>query len=138
MNRKIIITCMTSILFLATLSFSAYANTHSFLKNISPSESVALIENNKNNPEFKIIDVRTPAEFKAGHLQNADLLDFFSKSFAEEMNQLDKDKTYLIYCRSGNRSGKTLALMEKLGFRKVYNMSGGILGWNAERLPTVK
>ena len=51
---------------------------------------------------------------------------------------MDKSKTYLIYCRSGNRSGQALDIMEELNFREVYNMMGGILEWEAEGLPTVK
>ena len=138
MTRKSIFLPLASLLIITCLSLSIQADSHSFLKNTSPLDSSALIEKNKNNPQFRIVDVRTPAEFNAGHLENADLVDFFSSSFAEEMKQLDKDRTYLIYCRSGGRSSSTLALMEELGFSKVYNMSGGILGWNAQGLPTVK
>ena len=101
-------------------------------------EAFALIEDNQNNPDFVILDVRTPEEFADGHLENAINLDIYSETFLNELDLMDKSKTYLIYCRSGNRSGQALDIMEELDFREVYNMMGGILEWEAEGLPTVK
>ena len=108
------------------------------IEDITPQEALTLIQNNQNNPDFVIIDVRTPAEFDGEHIENAVNIDFYSETFRNELNKLDKNKTYLIYCRSGNRSGKALDIMEGLNFREVYNMSGGIIAWNAEGLPTTK
>ena len=83
-----------------------------------------------NNPEVIIIDIRTKDEYDVYHLQNAINIDFYADTFADELNLLDKDKTYLIYCRTGRRTGtdknNALALMKKLGFTDVYNMLGGI------------
>lgn len=108
------------------------------IENITPQEAFTLIQDNQNNPDFVIIDVRTAEEFAAGHLENVITIDFYSETFRDELNLLDKSKTYLIYCRSGNRSGQSLAIMEELNFREVYNMSGGIDQWFAEGLPIVK
>ena len=108
------------------------------IENVTPQEAFTLIQDNQNNPDFVIIDVRTPEEFADGHIEDAINLDYYSETFRDELNKLDKDKKYLIYCQSGNRSGKALAIMEELNFREVYNMSGGILEWEAEALPTVK
>ena len=108
------------------------------IENVTPREAFALIQDNEDNPDFIIIDVRTPEEFAEGHVEDAIIIDFYSESFADELNALDKNKTYLIYCRSGGRSGKALKIMEELGFTKVYNMSGGIVDWKAEGLPTTK
>ena len=107
-------------------------------QNITPQEAFALIQNNQDNPDFIILDVRTPQEFADGHIENAINIDFYSETFRDELNQLDKNKTYLIYCRSGVRSGKTHDIMAELEFQKVYNTLGGILAWNADGLPTVK
>ncbi|MBF0278521.1 MAG: rhodanese-like domain-containing protein [SAR324 cluster bacterium] len=138
MIKKILNFCF-SFAFLWTANiFSVYADADQVAKNISPRDSAKLIEQNQNNPDFKIVDVRTPAEYSEGHIQNSSLVDFYSKTFTEELQKLDRDKTYLVYCRSGNRSGKTLTMMQKLGFKKVYNMSGGFLAWNAEKLPAAK
>jgi len=73
-----------------------------------------------------------------GSLQNAINLDYYSETFRNELNQLDKNKTYLIYCRSGSRSGRALDIMTELNFREVYNMLGGIIDWKADGLPTIK
>jgi len=107
-------------------------------ENITPQEAFTLIQNNKSNPDFVIIDVRTLEEFADGHIENAANLDYYSETFQDELDKRDKNKTYFIYCRSGNRSGKALKIMEELNFREVYNMSGGIIEWKAEGLPTTK
>ncbi len=108
------------------------------IEDITPQEASALIQSNQSNPDFVIIDVRTPQEFADGHIENAINLDYYSETFRDELSKLDKNKTYLIYCRSGNRSGKALDMMEELGFREVYNMSGGIIEWEVEGLPSTK
>jgi rhodanese-related sulfurtransferase len=102
------------------------------LKNITAKEAFKLIEANKNNPDFMILDVRTPEEFSSGHLEDAVNINYYSINFQNDLAKLDKTKTYLIYCRSGNRSGKSLNLMKQLGFIRVYNISGGILQWEKE------
>ena len=107
------------------------------IETISAIEGFTLIQENENNSDFIIIDVRTPEEFAGGHLDDAINLNFNSDAFRDELNKLDKDKTYLIYCRSGNRSAKAHAVMEELGFREVYDM-GGIIDWTAEGFPVVK
>lgn len=108
------------------------------IENITPQEASTLIQNNQNNPDFVIIDVRTSEELADGHIENAINIDYYSEAFRDELNNLDKNRTYLIYCRSGNRSGKALNIMEELNFREAYNMSGGIIEWKAEGLPTTK
>ncbi len=108
------------------------------IENITPQEAFTLIQDNEDNPDFVILDVRTPEEFANGHIENAINLDYYSETFRDELNKLDKDKKYLIYCRSGNRSGKALTIMEELNFSEVYNMVGGIIEWEVEGLPTTK
>ena len=97
-----------------------------------------LIAKHKNNADFIILDVRTPQEFNNGHIEKAILLDFYSKTYTDEFKRLDKSKIYLIYCRSGNRSGKTLDLIKNMGFSRVYNMGQGINGWRSMGFPIVK
>ncbi len=108
------------------------------MENVTSAEAFTLIQNNQNNPDFIILDVRTPEEFADGHIEEAINLDFYSETFRDELDNLDKNQTYLIYCRSGNRSGKALNIMAELNFREVYNISDGIIGWQAAELPTVK
>jgi rhodanese-related sulfurtransferase len=87
------------------------------------------------NPDLIIIDVRTPAEFDSGHIENAFNIDRNSEGFQEELDALDKDKTYLVYCKMGSRSADALDIMRQLGFMEVYNMLGGIDQWQADELP---
>ena len=108
------------------------------VEDVTAQEAFTLIQDNRDNPDFVILDVRTPEEFADGHLESAINIDYNADTFRDELDNLDKNKTYLIYCRSGNRSGQALALMEKLNFREVYNISDGIIGWQAEKLPTTK
>jgi rhodanese-related sulfurtransferase len=101
-------------------------------------KAFTLIQDNQGNPDFVIIDVRTPEEFVQGHIEKASNLDYQSETFRDELNKLDKDKTYLIYCGSGGRSAGALAIMEELGFMEAYNMLGGISQWQAEGLPVTE
>ena len=91
-----------------------------------------------NRENFVIIDVRTPEEYANGHIENAINLDYYSKTFKDELNKLDKNKAYLIYCRSGRRTGTVLDIMKGLGFTEVYNMLGAITQWEAKGLPIIK
>jgi len=107
-------------------------------QNVTPQEAFTLIQKNRNNPDFTIIDVRTPPEFAEEHIENAVNIDFYSPTFRDELSRLNRNKAYLIYCRSGRRSGDALSIMAELNFREVYNISGGIIAWKAEARPTVK
>jgi rhodanese-related sulfurtransferase len=105
---------------------------------ISPSLAYTLIQENESNPDFVLLDVRTPEEYATEHIAGSVLLDFYSDDFEDELDKLDKSKMYLVYCRSGNRSSQSMPIMEDLGFIKVYDMGGGINQWKAEGYPTVK
>ena len=84
-----------------------------------------------------VVDVRTPEEFDAGHIEGATLIDFYREDFADELATLDPDTPYVLYCRSGNRSSQARALMETLGFAGVADVDGGIEAWTAAGLPVV-
>ena len=108
------------------------------IKDIDVQESFDLIQRNQGNPDFMIIDVRTPEEFAEGHIENAINIDFYSQTFEEELDRLDRGKAYFIYCRSGNRSGQAREIMKAMGFTEVYNLSAGIVDWISAGLPVVK
>ena len=105
---------------------------------ISAKEAAELIDKHDEESELIIIDIRTPGEFKSGHLAKSVLIDFYSQTFAENLSRLNKEKTYLIYCRSGNRSSKSLEIFKKLKFQKVYHMASGIRAWQSGGFPIVK
>lgn len=102
---------------------------------ISPVQAFALIQGNKGNPQFEILDVRTPEEFKTGHIEGAVNMDFNSKAFREEIGRLERQKTYLVYCRTGRRSGEAVQTMRDLGFTNLLRFEGDIVRWRAEKLP---
>jgi rhodanese-related sulfurtransferase len=85
-----------------------------------------------------ILDIRTPAEFKGGHLKAATNIDFNGDDFEDELAKLDKNKPYLVHCRSGGRSTASLAAFKKLGFKNIYHLDGGILAWKKAEHEVVK
>lgn len=98
-------------------------------RKISADQALGLIQANEGNPDFLILDVRTSSEYAAGHIEDAFNLDYYSPSFQNDLDMLDRDKTYLVYCRTGHRSGLTVDMMQYLGFEYVYDLSGGIEDW---------
>ncbi|WP_186754235.1 rhodanese-like domain-containing protein [Echinicola salinicaeni] len=79
-----------------------------------------------------IIDVRSSGEFRSGKIKGARNINLMSADFMEQIKHLPKDKEYYLYCRSGNRSGSAASVMDKQGFKKVYNLTGGIGSWPYE------
>jgi rhodanese-related sulfurtransferase len=106
--------------------------------NLSPKEAAAAIRQNGSREDFVLLDVRTPGEYREGHIEGAVLIDYTSSRFKDELERLDRGKTYLVYCRTGNRSGKAAAILEEMRFRKVLHMSGGITEWKKEGLPIAR
>ncbi len=120
---------------------------NSFLKNLIGGESsdTDVLENAESNSgprnenlsgrAFKkqlqeaekavLLDVRTAGEFSGGTIPGSKNIDFLSPTFGKKVEQLDKDATYFVFCRSGNRSGQACKMMHKMGF-DVRNLSGGI------------
>jgi len=90
-----------------------------------------------NNPEPNqvVLDVRTPEEVAEGKIPRAIHLDFYSENFADLINELDKSRTYYVYCRLGGRSSKTMEMMLKMGFEQVVDLEGGITSWKAAGYP---
>jgi rhodanese-related sulfurtransferase len=83
------------------------------------------------------LDVRTPGEYMGGFIQGAQNIDFQSGNFENEIASLDKNATYAVYCRSGNRSGQAVKVMHDAGFHNVYNLNGGVIDWANAGLPLV-
>ena len=96
-------------------------------ENLSSDAFKTFLNENKN---AVLIDVRTAGEFQQKAIKGAVNIDISSGNFQTKIAQLDKNKTYLVYCRSGNRSGNACKMMGDLGFTKVYNLSGGLMSWS--------
>ena len=77
----------------------------------------------------QVIDVRTPEEYALGYIEGAILIDYKASDFQASISALNRNITYLIYCRSGNRSGKASIIMDSLGFKKIYDLKGGFMNW---------
>jgi rhodanese-related sulfurtransferase len=107
-------------------------------QDVSADSAYAIIQRNIDNPDFVILDVRTPGEFDSGHIENATLLDFRTDDFQAKLETLDQSKTYLVHCRSGGRSSKALKAMQTLGFQRVYHIKEGMLEWQEKGLPIVQ
>lgn len=85
-----------------------------------------------------VLDVRTIDEFNSGHIEGAKQLDYYeTDSFNASIDALDKNVTYLLYCRSGGRSGTTYDMMVQKGFKNVYNLEGGMLAWQKANMPVI-
>ncbi|MCB1252347.1 MAG: rhodanese-like domain-containing protein [Austwickia sp.] len=97
---------------------------------------VATFAEAMTRPGTIILDVRTPEEFAAGHLQGARNLDL-AGDFAAGLARLDKSASYAVYCRSGNRSGQALATMHAAGFQHAYHLAGGTVAWQQAGRPLV-
>lgn len=107
-------------------------------KDVSVDSAYSMIQRNIDNPNFVVLDVRTPGEFDSGHIENAILIDFRAEDFRQNLGDLDKSKTYLVHCRSGNRSGQALKIMQEFGFQSVYHINKGLRDWQEKGLPVVK
>lgn len=101
----------------------------------SPAEAAATIADAPD--DLVILDVRTQEEFDEGHLDGAIMIDFYRDDFREQLAQLDPDVPYVLYCRSGNRSGQASAIMSDLQFTSVEDVDGGIVSWVDAGLPIV-
>ena len=95
-------------------------------------EPKSFSEKSKALPDSQILDVRTPEEFEAGHIDNAVNINWFDLNFISKVEKLDKTKAVFVYCKSGGRSQKAAEKLEELGFKTIYNLKGGILKWDAD------
>lgn len=98
------------------------------IQNSSPEEFEEMI----GQQGYVLLDVRSPEEYTEGQIEGHTMINFYDPDFPDALAELDKTKNYLVYCRSGNRSGQACQLMEDLGFEgELYNLAGGIRAWNA-------
>jgi len=130
--KGIIIVLAASLLWLTACAQEAGSTTSSAqtegvaVKRVSKTEFTKIL---KANPDAVLIDVRTPREYNAGKIDDAQNIDFNDDSFTTKISALDKNKLTLIYCQSGGRSGKALSQMREMGFTDVRELEGGYSGW---------
>lgn len=92
----------------------------------APHQAAELLE----DPAVVILDIRTPPEVAQARIPGEVVnLDFHDPAFPQQLAELDRSTTYLMYCRSGQRSGNARTLMEQLGFEDVVDVRGGLIAW---------
>lgn len=95
------------------------------LKVVNPDEFKELLQ----KEDRQLVDVRTADEFAGGKIDDAVNIDFYSSDFSERFSDFDKDKPIMVYCAAGGRSAKASAVLKELGFKEIYDLSGGYNGW---------
>ncbi len=115
---------------------SAFTNEN--ISNITVDEAYRLISEKAGRADFVILDIRTPGEYLSGHIEGAVNIDYSSPAFKDDLKKLDRSLEYLVYCRSGNRSARAMPVFSELGFKKVYNMTGGTVEWFSSGKKLVK
>lgn len=100
--------------------------------------AIEFSERIKAGENIHVIDVRTPEEFKKGHVQNAINIDVSNKDFEQAVSKLDKTKPTYVYCLSGGRSASAADKMRRSGFKQVIEMPGGMMEWRSEDLPETR
>jgi rhodanese-related sulfurtransferase len=121
-------------LFFVLASLVIFSCNGQTTKDIKTIEAKAFAEkiNTTQNPQ--ILDVRTPEEFNAAHIENADNVNWLGDSFVKDSEKYDRTKPVFVYCKSGGRSKKATEKLEELGFKNIYELEGGFLKWDAEGL----
>ena len=130
LNRKLIGLVLALLLVVAACSSSSDTAT---IDLVSPAEAAQVIEDDPTG--LIVLDIRTPEEFNDVRLANALNVDYYDADFADQLDALDKNDPYVMYCRSGNRSSDAVKTMKELGFVEVYEIDGGIVDWYDSGFP---
>ncbi len=126
MNLKTLIIAALPLLFFHSCKSQNTQATETPFGEISIEAVKKIIE---EKGDYVLVDVRTPQEISQGKIEGALEIDFYSDNFKNEISKLDKNASYIMYCRSGSRSGQAMNLMETMGFKSVKNMVGGYSSW---------
>ena len=130
MNLKIMRQLLS--VFILITSLSSCGQENKSVSTVSPDQFEELM---KANSSKIILDVRTPDEVKRGVIEGAMSIDFYSSSFKDQLKELDKDQPYFVYCAGGVRSNKAAQIMAEMGFKKVYDLQGGMGAWQSAGKP---
>ena len=119
---------------LSAVALASCSSSGGTLETVDPGSAADTIA---ANPEVIVLDIRTPEEYAAGIIDGAVNIDFYATDFADQLDALDKDAEYVVYCRSDNRSGQAMDVFADLGFETVTEIDGGIVAWYESGLPVV-
>lgn len=110
---------------LFSITFSSCSDSANGVTIISQEEMQTFLKMD----DVQLIDVRSPKEYRLGHIADAQNIDFYSSTFDDDISKLDKNKPVILYCKSGGRSAKCAKKLINAGFIKVYDFEGGISKW---------
>lgn len=100
---------------------------------LDPTVSVDTVAEIKDRDDVVLIDVREQWEYDEGHIPGVNLIPL--NTVPQSLDQIPTDKTVVLTCRSGNRSGQAASFLRQQGYDNVHNMEGGILAWEAAGRP---
>jgi len=135
-NTHAFLSPLRTVLILLLLLFgqtTAQANdSKDGVHHVNAQEAQSLLNSNQS---IQVLDVRTAREYQQGHIKGAINIDYYADDFAEQLRALDPDIEYLVHCRSGVRSGKSLPILKSIGVNKLIHLDGGIKSWLSSGLP---
>lgn len=120
-------------LFILIISFILFSCEESHNTTVTSKQ----FERNIKNQDVQLIDVRTPEEYNAGHIEGAENINIHDSDFEQQLNKLDKNETVYIYCKSGSRSSSAIDTMIEMGFKDITELNGGITAWRVAGKPVV-
>lgn len=123
------------ILFIFTVLACSTSNSQNISKVIDAGEFEKQMKSDK---QVVVVDLRTDQEVVQGVIEGAIQIDYRSQDFKKKLEELDKSKTYMVYCAVGGRSGRAASLMNEIGFKEIYDLKGGMTAWKAEGKKVVK
>jgi rhodanese-related sulfurtransferase len=121
-------------LMLGAVVLAGCSSSSATLETVSPDQAATVIADDSSEI---ILDIRTPEEYNQGIIEGAINIDFYDPGFTDDLDALDKDGHYVVYCRTGNRSGQAMSTFADLGFANVTEIDGGIVSWYDTGLPVV-
>jgi phage shock protein E len=120
---------------LAAVALASCSSSGAVIETVDPGTAAEIIA---TEPSAVVLDIRTPDEFAQGTIEGAVNIDFYDTTFADQLDSLDKDAHYVVFCRSGNRSGQAMGTFADLGFTDVTEIDGGIVNWYQSGLPVTQ
>jgi phage shock protein E len=103
---------------------------------LAPLDAQKLIEENRDNAKFVIIDLRTQREFDDGHIEGAKQIHYYATNFMRVISQIDRESTLFLYCQKGRQSPLAFRALQRLRFAQIFILDGGIEEWINAGLPT--
>ncbi len=121
-ESSIIKRSMAACAVIGVLLLAACGSSSNAITNVDASSFLT----NASEPGVTVVDVRTPEEYAAGHLDGAVNMNVEGPDFANQINTLDKNGTVAVYCHSGRRSAIAADELALSGFTSIINLKGGI------------